>query len=95
MNTRQIQPVTVWTPNGQRTATIFSIYDFYGYHFDNGGGMVKYKLIGMEIGGDNVESAVDYINDTYPIPPSIVQQWCASDDIIFTYVAQQLGLVII
>ncbi|MFN5250652.1 MAG: hypothetical protein ACK5DE_06360 [Bacteroidota bacterium] len=41
------------------------------------------------------ESAYDYFLGTVEIPASVVQQWGASDDIIFDYVANQLNLTII
>lgn len=92
MNTRQIQPKTIWTPSGEKTATFFALTNFSNYRFDNGPGLVSYKLIGME--GDP-ESAYDYFLGTVEIPASVVQQWGASDDIIFDYVANQLNLTII
>lgn len=92
MNTRQIQPKTIWTPSGEKIATIFALTNFSNYRFDNGPGLVSYKLTGME--GDP-ESAYDYFLGTVEIPSSVVQQWGASDDIIFDYVANQLGLTII
>ena len=82
----------IWSPSGEKNATVFALTNFYNYHFDNGGGLVDYKLIGME--GDP-ESAVEYYAGQIEIPPSIIQQWGASDEIIFTYVANQLGLTII
>jgi hypothetical protein len=91
-NTRTIQPTSVWTPNGVKLATILSLTNFYDYHFDDGGGMVNYVLSGME--GDP-ESAIAYYTANLPIPSSVIQQWGASDDVIFDYVANQLGLVII
>lgn len=91
-NTRSIQPKTIWTPSGDKTATLFALTNFSNYHFDNGAGLVNYKLIGME--GDP-ESAFDYYFGQIEIPANIIQQWGASDDIIFNYVAYQLGLTII
>lgn len=105
MNTRQIQPVSIWTPTGLKNATYFALTDFFGYHFDNGIGKVTYKLIGMEPGGtttledgtviQNPDSAVDYVTDNLEVPGSIIQQWGADDEIIFEYVATSLGLAII
>lgn len=104
-NTRIIQPTTIWTPTGDKSATIFALINFFDYHFDNGGGMVTYTLSGMESNGTTTledgtivslpESAVVYFTGNMNVPSNIVQQWGASDDIIFNYVAQQLGLVII
>lgn len=91
-NTRNIQPKTIWTPSGDKNATLFSLTNFFNYHFDDGGGQVTYVLSGME--GDP-ESVISYYTANLPIPSNIIQQWGASDDIIFDYVASQLGLVII
>ena len=104
-NTRVIQPKVIWTPTGDKTATIFSLNDFYDYHFDNGGGQVTYSLSGMESNGTttledgtvvpNPPSAVLYYTSNLSVPSSVVQSWGASDDIIFDYVTQELGLVIV
>lgn len=104
-NTRIIQSTTVWTPTGEKSATIFALTNFFDYHFDNGGGMVTYTLSGMESNGTTTlddgtivqlpDSAVVYFTGNMNVPSNIIQQWGASDDIIFNYVAQQLGLVII
>jgi len=104
-NTRTIQPTTVWTPTGEKSATIFALTDFFGYYFDNGGGTVTYTLSGMESAGTTTledgtvvplpESAVTYFTANMLIPSSVVQSWGASDDVIFNYVAGQLNLVIV
>jgi len=96
MNTRNIQPTTLWTPSGEKQATILSLYNFSDYHFDDGGGKVSYKLIGMEapeVGQPEV--AVDYYSGVVDIPASIIQQWGASDDVIWNYVSNQLNLILI
>jgi len=102
MNTKKIQPKTIWTPSGDKTATILSLTNFFDYHFDNGGGTVSYALIGMESSGTTTledgtiitmpESAVNYYNGNINVPSEIVQQWGASDDIIWSYAASALGL---
>jgi hypothetical protein len=91
-NTRNIEPKTIWTASGDKVATILSLTNFFDYHFDDGGGMVSYVLSGFE--GDP-QSVVSYFVGNLPIPSDIIQQWGASDDIIFDYVALQLGLVIV
>ena len=91
-NTRQIQPIEVWTSQGLKTASILALISFYDYHFDNGNGKVTYKLVGMD--GDPV-SAIEYVTENLEIPASIIQQWGESDDIIFLYVANKLNLIII
>jgi len=96
MNTRNIQPTNLWTPSGVKQATILSLYNFYDYHFDDGGGKVSYKLIGMEAPEvDQPEVAVDYYSGVVDIPAAIIQQWGASDDVIWTYVSNQLNLILI
>jgi hypothetical protein len=40
-------------------------------------------------------SAVSYYSGNISIPSSIVQQWGESDDIIWDYVTQTLGLVLV
>ena len=103
-NTRAIQPVSVWNPSGVASAVYLGLTNFFDYHFDDGGGTVTYVLIGMQDNGEttledgtviqNPPSAVDLYTANLDIPSSIVQQWGASDDIIFEYVAQALGLTL-
>ena len=91
-NTRQIQPIQIWTANGQKEVSILALTNFYDYHFDNGSGKVTYKLIGM-VG--EPASAIEYIVADINIPSEIIQQWGASDDIIWNYVAETLNLELI
>lgn len=91
MNTRAIQPIQVWTPDGSKTVTFLGLFNFFDYHFDNGSGKVEYKLISV----DPDLGATDCFIGNLDIPSSIIQQWGPSDDIIFNYVATTLGLTII
>jgi len=103
MNTRHIQPTQIWTPLGNKEATILSLYNFTDYHFDNGGGKVYYKLIGMQpvitVNDEGTEISTPVANDYYlgvvDIPSNIVQQWGASDDVIWDYVATQINVILI
>jgi hypothetical protein len=89
-NTRNITPITAWTPNGQQTVTMFSLTDFFNYGFlPFCEGTVTYRLFNTE-----GYSAIELIVGQLQIPSEIVQQWGADDNIIFNYVAQQLGFTI-
>jgi hypothetical protein len=92
MNVKQIEPISVWTAQGDKSLTYLALANFFDYHFDDGGGKITYKLIAME--GDP-ETAVEYIVSNLDIPSNIIQQWGASDDIIWEYVSNKLNLVII
>ena len=93
MNTRNIQPTNLWTPNGVKQATILSLYNFSDYHFDDGGGKVSYKLIGMEAPEEGQpEVAIEYYIGVVDIPAAVIQQWGASDDVIWAFVGSQLNL---
>ena len=103
-NTRTIQPKQVWTTAGEKTATILALSNFYDYHFDDGGGKVEYKLIGMESPGmtineDGLEQlppvAFEYFVGTINIPASIIQQWGADDSIIWTYISTTLQITLV
>lgn len=104
-NTRAIQPISIWSSSGTNNAIYLGLTNFYDYHFDNGGGTVSYVLIGMQDNGSNIledgtviqnpPSAVDLYNGNLLVPSSVVQQWGESDEIIFQYVASQLGLTLI
>jgi hypothetical protein len=90
-NIKYISPITAWTSLGQQTVTMFSLTDFFNYGFlPNCQGTVTYRLFNTE-----GESAVELIVSQLQIPSEIVQQWGADDEIIFNYVAQQLGFTII
>jgi len=91
-NTRNIQPIATWTPEGEKSMTILALSNFFDYHFDDGSGKVEYKLIGVD---SDTGSAVEYFIGTLDIPSSIIQQWGASDDIIWTYVTAILGIILI
>lgn len=104
-NTRPIQPTNIWTSTGNVPAVYLGLTNFYGYHFDDGPGIVEYTLIGMQDNGSFVDdegntivnppSAVDLFKGALQVPAATIQQWGASDDIIFEYVAQTLGLVLV
>lgn len=103
-NTRSIQPKDIWTSTGNASAVFLGLFNFYGYHFDDGPGIVEYTLIGMQDNGSFVDdngntimnppSAVDLFKGSLEIPATTIQQWGTSDDIIFQYVAQTLGLTL-
>ena len=94
-NTRQIEPTLIWSPSGNSEATFLGLIDFFNYHFDGGGGTATYTLIGMVDNGDGVPTATELYVANIGIPSEIVQQWGASDEIVFIYVANQLGLTLV
>jgi hypothetical protein len=104
-NTRQIETLKIWTPTGEKDVHLLALTNFYDYHFDNGNGKVEYKLIAMESSGSSVDengniiqsppSAIEYVTSRLEIPSEVIQQWGASDDIIWNYVAEQLNLELI
>jgi hypothetical protein len=91
MNTRQIQPITTWTPQGEKAITMLSLSNFSDYHFDDGAGSVEYRLISVDLELGATEHFVDKIE----VPASIIQQWGSDDSIIWEYVANALGLILI
>ena len=87
MNTREIQTIATWSPEtGEINIDALCLKDFLHYFFDNGGGIVAYTL---------QSNGIDYFPATIEIPSSIIQQWGESDDVIWEYVGEQLGLVFI
>ena len=90
-NTRTIQPIQIWTPSGNKDINVLGLTNFFDYYFDNGPGKVEYKLISA----DPMLGATDCYVGTLDVPASIIQQWGASDDIIFQYVADTLGVILI
>lgn len=94
MNTRSIQPKTIWTDSGEKTATSLALINFSDYHFDGGGGIVTYKLIGVKDNGDQAPSADDLFTGYVTIPSPIVNQWGQSDEVIWTFVASYLQITL-
>lgn len=89
MNSRNIQPIQIWSPDsGSITVDKLLLKDFHHYFFDGGNGIVSYTL-------QNSSTQMEYFNNNIEIPPATMQQWGASDDIIFEYVAETLGLILI
>jgi hypothetical protein len=105
MNTRNIQPITIFTVEGQKEVSLLSLVNFCGYDFLNGGGYVTYWLSNLspttttinEDGNEQINpgSYTTVLENQLLIPSNIIQQWGADDDIIFVYVASALGLTII
>ena len=87
MNTKDIQPINIWSPSGQRVVNKISLDNFYGYKFDDGIGYVDYTLIGSQ--------GEIYYNGNVEIPSSIIQQWGSSDDVIWNYVLTTLNLTLV
>lgn len=84
MNTRQIQSISTWSPEtGNIIIDTLCLKDFFHYFFDDGGGKVAYTF---------QSNGLDYFPGTIDIPSNIVQQWGASDDVIWNYVASQLNV---
>ena len=73
---------------GDITVDILCLKDFFHYFFDGGGGIVSYSL-------SNSQTQLDYFSGNIEIPSSIIQQWGASDNIIWDYIANTLSLTII
>ena len=89
MNTRKIQPIQTWSPeSGSISLDTLYLKDFFHYFFNGDGGMVSYSLI-------NSSTNVEFFQNNIAIPASIVQNWGASDDIIWNYVASELGFVFV
>jgi hypothetical protein len=90
-NTRQIQSVQIWTPNGEKSIDTLALTSFFDYHFDEGSGKCTYKLISS----DEINGATELFTGDLEIPSNIIQQWGADDTIIWDYVANSLSLTII
>lgn len=95
MNTKNIQPKSVWTSNGEKQATMLALVNFYDYNFDGGDGTVVYRLIGVKDNGDQAPSADDLFTGSINIPSSVVSQWGESDQVIWDYVCNQLNIQLI
>ena len=94
MNTRQIQPKSVWA-DGEKTANILALSNFTNYHFDGGSGKVHYTLAGMEdriTESDSYQVAVDYYSGIVDIPADVINQWGSSDEVIWNFVANELNI---
>lgn len=105
-NRREISPtISVFTPTGMKVAKYLQINEFFDYRFNDGGGTVSFRMIEEVDNGTTtlqdgtiVSNPITY-NELYgatmQIPSNIVQTWGTSDQVIFDYVAQTLGITII
>ena len=84
---KEIQIIQVWSPLGSRDINYINLIDFSGYKFNNGSGYVTYTLIGVDL--------ITYYENQIEVPANIIQQWGADDTIIWDYVVETLGLVLI
>ena len=87
-NTKKIQPITVWSPTGNKEITVLSLNNFYDYHFDNGDGKVSYILIETN---DELGETEHYKGEL-TIPAELFNQRGTDDSIIWNYVMTQLNL---
>jgi len=87
MNTKDIQPIDVWSPDGFQPVGKLKFLTFYGYEFNDGPGYIDYELLGQN-------NEMKY-QASLLIPSDIVQQWGDDDSIIWDYVANTLGLTLI
>lgn len=87
MNTREIQPVSFWTPEGEKSADTILLYNFHGYNFDETDSIVSYKLGFIES-----EKFKSLSEGSVALPDSVVQAWGEDDEPIFDYVITQLNL---
>lgn len=86
MNTRNIQPVSFWTPEGQKQASKIKLFNFHDYNFDQQDtSRVNWQLI--ESINNNILDSGSVL-----IPYSIVEAWGQDDEPIFDYVITTLGL---
>ncbi len=90
-NVKAISPKSVWTDSGEKWANYLSLTNFRDYHFDDGSGIVEYSLIGP----DSSDGLTPYFNGSITIPASVIQNWGASDDIIWDYVTTELQITIL
>jgi len=90
-NTRQIQSIKIWTPDGEKSINTLALINFFDYHFDEGSGKCTYKLIFS----DEINGATELFAGDLEIPSDIIQQWGADDTIIWDYVATTLNLTLV
>jgi len=72
-------------------ATLVRIDNYTGYNFIDSGGLVEYTICEYieQYAPDGIEYTyikVPLFSDTMSLPFSLVNQWGASDEIIFEYV---------
>lgn len=92
MNSRKIEPISFWSPNGQQEATSIRLHNFHGYNFDGSSSSVSYRLGFTQSQADSDEWFVCLAEGSVTIPDEVVQDWGADDECIFNHVITQLGL---
>lgn len=88
MNTRNIEPVEFWTPEGNKSAGEILLYNFHGYNFDGTDSIVSYKIGNTDEGGKWTSLSEGSVF----LPDDIVQAWGEDDEPIFDYVIAELNL---
>lgn len=89
-STRQIDPVTSWTPQGAMEADRIQLHNFSGYHFDGADtAEVAYRLLSPNEDGTLFTTVA---SGSVNVPDSVVQTWGEDDEVIFDHVLAQLGL---
>lgn len=83
-NTRNIEPVAFWSPEGPREASRIGLYNFHGYDFDGTDSRVSYRLLAPP--GEAL------FEGTVTVPAAVTDGWGADDEVIFDHVITALGL---
>lgn len=92
MNKRNIQPVSFWTPNGEKQASKIKLFNFHDYNFNQEDtSRVNWNLLEV-VTIDEVESFNVLDSGSVLIPYAIVETWGEDDEPIFDYVITTLGL---
>ena len=91
VNERQIQPQEIWLNGVNSTAVIISIDGFSGYNFIDNPGQVHYNMVAYDALTDEKTRILSGI---CPLDWTTIANWGADDQIIFDYVAAQLGLIL-
>jgi hypothetical protein len=81
---KNIQPFQIWSPEGFIEVSKIKINTFYNYDFARQTGYIDYELL-------NSTNIMQFTGGVF-IPAEITQNWGASDDIIFAFIANKLGI---
>jgi hypothetical protein len=92
VNEREIQPQNIWLNGINSIAVIINIDGYSGYNFVNSPGQVHYNMMSYDT---QSETKTRILSGVCPLDWATVENWGADDQVIFNFVANNLGLILI
>ena len=89
VNERKIIRQKIWLNGVDSFANILAIDGFSGYNFIDNPGQIHYNMIAYD---STTDERTRILSGVLPLTMAVIANWGADDQIIFDYVATELGL---